>query len=108
MAVRAVIEDVYHAFKKYGKDQVRPVFRLRGQTKFTEDESEMIDAVLRRYGGLSGLQLSTMTHSDGSPWHQVKSNGQWWDSGAIPNDLIQKYHADAYQRYQDELAAGTI
>ena len=44
---------------------------------------DLIDAVIRRYGGMSAAELSDMTHLPGSAWSQGPV-----DSGAITNDVI--------------------
>jgi uncharacterized phage-associated protein len=63
----------------------------------SNDQIAFTNALLARmweiYGGLSAVQLSNMTHEDGSPWDQV------WKPMAdnpirrkdIPNDLIRDY-----------------
>jgi uncharacterized phage-associated protein len=96
-----VIEDLYHALKKYGKDQVQVIPRIRREQCSPEEEGT-IEAVLKQYGGLSGIHLSSLTHSEGSPWHQTvqKNRGR---SAAIPQELIQAYYKDEYDRYVAEL-----
>ena len=100
-----VIEDLYHSLKKYGKDQVQVIPRFRRAT-CTQEESAMIDGVLTQYGGLSGMQLSSLTHSSGSPWYQIKSENLPGD-GTIPNDMIKQYYKDAYDKYVEEMDKGS-
>jgi uncharacterized phage-associated protein len=53
------------------------------------DTEKLIDAVVDKWGALSGTALSNWTHLPGSPWHQV-----YYDSAVdvvIPNELIQSY-----------------
>ena len=85
-----VIRAVYHALKHHGADPVRePV--LEQPASFTEREENLIRIVWARYGNLSGLQLSRMTHVAGSPWaqtHQQDSRSQ-----IIHNHVIRDYYA---------------
>lgn len=58
-----------------------------------ENAKELIERVWEAYGDISAVQLSNMTHEDGTPWHTV-----WMPMAAkpikrkdIPNELIAEY-----------------
>ncbi|WP_336644620.1 Panacea domain-containing protein [Microbacterium sp. USHLN186] len=61
-------------------------------------ERIVVDAVLRNYGALTGLQLSEITHEAGSPWARTRiacgvREGQSSNS-TIPKNIIRDYYAD--------------
>ena len=92
-----VIEGLYQKLKQHGREQVYPISRVRS-TPYTEDENNIIDEVLRVYGGFSGGRLSNLTHAAGSPWHQTIVG-----SGSTISDELIKDHFRA--RYQEFLAS---
>lgn len=51
----------------------------------------VVDAVFEKYGQLSGLYLSTLTHRTGSPWHRTWT--AYGKNAVIPKDLIQQHYA---------------
>jgi len=56
-------------------------------TAFDEDELATLDEVLLRYGNMSGLALSRMTHEEALPWSFVWDEKQ--PGGAIPPALFR-------------------
>jgi uncharacterized phage-associated protein len=61
-------------------------------------EQSILDSVFQKYGKLSGVSLSSLTHREGTPWDLTwKSFGQ---NAVIPRELIR----DHYQRV---LSGGT-
>lgn len=80
--------DIYHRVKIYGKKKIRRPFG-DPTPRFDKFEENLADQVLQAYGGLSGVQLSALTHQQVSPWHQTW-NGKGKNS-VIPNDLIQAH-----------------
>ena len=85
-----VIRAVYHALKRHRSAPVRePV--LDQAATFTEREENLIRVVWNRYGKLSGLQLSRMTHVEGSPWSQTRQRDA--RSQIIHNHAIRDYYA---------------
>ncbi len=85
-----VIPDLYHATKSFGREEVP--FRL------IEDEDDNVDGdtrdflqdVLQKYGHLSAIQLSRLTHVAGSPWDQVYRDGELGIE--IPGSAIKTYY----------------
>lgn len=83
-----VIPAVYHEVKRYGRNPVRALLRS-GDGGFDFQENDLIKQVFDVYGKFSGIDLSMLTHAEGSPWHQI-----WHREGmnaTIPNDLIEKH-----------------
>ena len=60
----------------------------------------LLDAVWKKYGYRSGLNLSSLTHKAGTPWDQVwnKEGGSTRRGAVIPNALIKKHYTEEYQK----------
>jgi uncharacterized phage-associated protein len=93
-----VIDSLYHYFKHFGTQQITSFAYGSDKSPFQLNNPEQITPLLERiwevYHGYNGIQLSALTHENGSPWAQV-----WQDSfnrsntnKLIPNQLIQKYY----------------
>ena len=85
-----VIPDVYHEVKRYGRSPVRSLINCWDEG-FDELEDDLIRQVFDAYGKFSGIDLSMMTHAEGTPWHTV-----WHREGknaAIPDPLIEEHFA---------------
>ena len=57
--------------------------------KFTTKQSSLLEAVYERYGPMSGMELSALTHQKGTPWQQAKSKHKLY----IPNESIHRYYS---------------
>ena len=92
-----VIRSVYHALKHYGS---APVRRPLGDepADFNREEIGIINGVWRKYGEVPGLELSRMTHAEGTPWDRTFSRGK--HSQIIPNHLIRDYYAAIIADYR--------
>lgn len=83
-----VIPVVYHEVKRYGRKPVRSLIRWQDEG-FDGLEDDLIEQVFDAYGQFSGIDLSMMTHAEGTPWHQI-----WHREGKnaeIPNPLIEEH-----------------
>ena len=87
-----VVPDVYRSLKSYGGSEVdRNINVVTPDAQFDESEDDLIDQVLEKYGGLSGVALSQLTHAPGTPWRTVWNNRH---GTIISNDLIQDHYAE--------------
>ena len=87
---------IYHEFKIYGANPITPndyVLKFLGKIKnfdvkinINDKDKKIIDETWEGLKGLSGLELSTITHLKDSAWS--KSYRQGIRSIHIPNDLI--------------------
>lgn len=59
-----------------------------------QDTWQMVEQVLDRYGRLSAVQLSTLSHESGGPWDQARNARLT----SIPDGTIQAYYRDQFQR----------
>lgn len=86
-----VIPDVYHMVKRYGRQPVPTPFQWP-HGNFGELEDDLIGQVFEVYLGFSGVDLSMLTHAQGTPWHQI-----WYREGRnapIPDTLIEKHFSE--------------
>lgn len=95
-----VVPEIYRSLRRYGGEPVRRPIDLEsaGVTERLYDpyEINIINQVSAKYGSLSGIRLSAMTHAPGTPWHQV-----WTKHGrnvVIPDPIIEDYYSQEVQR----------
>jgi uncharacterized phage-associated protein len=96
-----IVRSLYEAFKGYGNSSIRSSLSRTGSTE--EDSNKLraeperalgslINQILDIYGGLSVIQLSAMSHSEGSPWAQVYNrSGSTFQDVDIADDIIREY-----------------
>jgi uncharacterized phage-associated protein len=94
-----VIKSLYDGLKHYGSGAVRaplPISSLPWQKENALDiETQgLLDSVWNSYSRFSGVQLSTMTHQQGTPWYQA-----WHEQGGhsqyfapIDDSLIRRHY----------------
>ena len=91
-----VIESLYHAFKHRGNSSI-PKEDAEG---FPSEEidpwtSGLLDKVWEKYGNLTGVRLSALTHQEGTPWHDVweKEGGKDCKRKLIKNEKIREFYS---------------
>ncbi len=96
-----VIPSVYHRFKSYGGAQVTSLEPAGDMITIPEVRDQELKEFLQRiwdvYGHLSGLQLSSLTHQEGTPWSVTRhkyGNGRDNGGAMIPNDLIKQHYKE--------------
>jgi uncharacterized phage-associated protein len=67
-------------------------------------DNGIVDSVFDKYGKLSGLYLSTLTHRRGSPWHQTWTT--YGQNAVIPKALIQKHYTGILDAWEAAVAEG--
>lgn len=97
-----IIPAIYHELKHYGGGVITS-FPSCGTILHTDKakqrlktlagllpEVNIINEILDKYGHFSGESLSTITHEEGTPWHQrYKKNKLGVE---IPNSLTKQYY----------------
>ena len=84
-----VIPSLYHRYKAFGADPISVVVHDRSEF-FDSVQRETIEFVVDGYREYSALQLSDLTHEEGSPWAiTMRNHGV---GAIIPDDLIQEYY----------------
>ncbi|ATL49434.1 hypothetical protein COR50_20890 [Chitinophaga caeni] len=93
-----VVESIYDDFRHYGTHQITA---LKANDSYDqdypmpgEDVLPLLKKVWEVYNKYSGLQLSAMTHQDGTPWDLVwnREGGKDRHAAIIPNNLIQQHY----------------
>ncbi len=85
-----VLPDLYRLVKTYGADPIPRTLGAGGMPQLDETEHDLVGQVYERYGGMSGVRLSALTHQPGTPWAQSWNPEVW--NHQIPNDLIQEHY----------------
>lgn len=86
---------LYHLFKQYRNSNITDYAKtwVNGEQKaFVVSSSkshftEVFDKVVAKYSDFSALQLSALTHQEGTPWSISKAKG----FSEIPNDMIRDH-----------------
>lgn len=95
-----VIDTLYNTFKEYGSS---PIIELYNPNVFDEKPpmpdkaaEPLLDAIWKAYGQFDGVQLSAMTHQEGTPWYITWHERGGKDGRHIPiaNDLIEKHYKE--------------
>ncbi|MDE2980806.1 MAG: DUF4065 domain-containing protein [Gemmatimonadota bacterium] len=86
-----VIPAVYHRYKPFGGFHINlPTKSRKGD--MSEDHQELVDLVEQGYRRFTAVQLSAMTHQEGSPWDiTVKKHGL--TNAVIPTSLIREHYS---------------
>ena len=99
-----VFPSIYHEFKAKIGLITTPAntFNMKKQAlevwtaNFTENEKEILNTVVKKYGPLEGWKLSALTHAEGTPWaiawEKAKENGKHIRGFSIRNEDIQKHY----------------
>ena len=85
-----VIPDLYQATKHFGRLPI-PFDLIDDKESGVDDQTKgFLADVLAKYGTLSGIALSSLTHKPGTPWHEVYVPGELGIE--IPDDLIKSHY----------------
>jgi uncharacterized phage-associated protein len=95
-----VFPPLYNKLKRFGNQSIQELIPGEaGKPPTTVSETSpahsLIKAVWLAYGKFTGMQLSNMTHRQGTPWQKV------WrlvPLGVIPNELIATYYKELISR----------
>jgi len=93
-----VIPCLYQAYKEYGDRTIDKkittyngceISKYIGQT-----ENAVIEKVVEKYGDLTALQLSSLTHLEGTPWYKSWHilGGKYQQGFPISNELIEDHY----------------
>lgn len=71
-----VVADVYHHFKVYGRDPIRPPTEDEFSWDYVDDETEeFLDDIWEEFGQFSAWRLREMTHAE-PPWKEARARGR--------------------------------
>lgn len=82
-----VIHELYLDIKDFRSS---PVVMEPARDVLDKDAEKTINWVYQHYGHLTGIQLSAITHWEGSPWSLTYEPGSYGTT--ISNDLIEDYY----------------
>ncbi len=101
-----VISELYGETRRFGRSKIKkPLgykeFNYEFDEDFSEEEEDLIDQVYKAYSGRSGIELSSMTHEIGTPWHYTWHKNNDINS-EISDDLVKKHYAKKFSEYSEE------
>lgn len=98
-----VVPKLYHSLKKYRSAPVTELIKGIQTAELDRVERDVLDQVYDTYGDFSGIQLSHITHEDGTPW-DITWSKEGRDS-VIPDDLIKQHYEELYDEWLRETGA---
>jgi uncharacterized phage-associated protein len=95
-----VLPSLYYDLKKFGAqpiDRLTRTMDLQTRARYSPQVDAddyvvcgLLDRIWSVYGGLSGQQLSQMTHASDSPWSRVRERHPELSGVDIPNEEIRR------------------
>ena len=91
-----VVPDLYREFRGLGNSSIKEQVCIPVGAPFLDERTKSLLAqVWQKYGRISGIELSALTHQQGYAWEMARrGNSGGWNSPDIPNDWIK----DEFQR----------
>jgi uncharacterized phage-associated protein len=90
-----VVPSLYRSLKKFGSSGVdealAPAFFGLRTEQLDPVDQQLLDAVFAKYGNLTGVQLSYLTHRRGTPWAESYSPNEL--GTPIDDALIRTHYA---------------
>lgn len=106
-----VVSSVYHEFKRYGASPIKEKAKdfIGGQYCIVPPPSNpsiitFLNNVWQSYGKYTGVKLSEMTHTEGSPWHQAISKNPGVRGADIPFEVIAKHFKEVIEKARERTA----
>ena len=93
-----VIKSIYYDFKQYGNNRIDALQMDEDRCSYpiVTDKNiiELLDKVWEIYSKFTAVQLSTMTHIEGTPWFITWElrGGKNTPDTIIPNELIESHY----------------
>ena len=88
-----VIPQLYHQLKSYRDQFVTEKIVCRDADDNLDEEEELvISEICNIYGKYSGIELSSLTHKEGTPWQKVYIEGV--NPLRISNDIIEQHYKE--------------
>jgi uncharacterized phage-associated protein len=97
--------NLYHALKKYGRDDVKTKISswsvskdgdFHTHTPIIPDKDSLTHELLKEvwdvYGDVDGITLSEITHLPDSPWSTIKAQKGF--NATIPSSVIKNYYSN--------------
>lgn len=88
-----VIPSLYRKLKTHGNGGVdKAISRFFSTESLASEDADLIAAVYKKYGRLTGGQLSFLTHKVGTPWHDAYRSNEYGIE--LDNASIRRHYAD--------------
>lgn len=92
-----VVSSVYHLYKGFGSNPIVHKVHQNHATAAIQidiEDKSFLAAIWDKYSHYTGLQLSTLTHENGTPWDIVwnQQGGSKKSAAIIANNLIQEHY----------------
>ncbi len=102
-----VYPKVYSAFKQFGSSPIAEPARSKEtglplSSRFSPEEEEVMDSVVKSYGRLSAWQLSSLTHESGTPWSET------FDEHGPYSEIDAKVMAAHFKQLEAERGARAV
>ena len=91
-----VLPPIYYILNYYRGAQIKEKILAHPET-FTEEEQSILQSVYDQYRPHGAFGMVDITHSPGTPWHQVWNRR--WGPPIITNESIQAYFARQYRLF---------
>lgn len=99
-----VIPTLYQATKQFGRNEIPINLIDESSTSAVDDDTfSFLEDVVSKYGHLSGIQLSNLTHMPGTPWHQVYEPNV--KNKEITDSLIRSHYVEKLNEYRQQSTA---
>lgn len=85
-----VIPELYHATKQYGRSPIPLQSVGDDDPSLAKEDLDFVNEVYEKYGHLSGVALSSLTHKPGTPWYKLYEDGVLQIE--IPDHEIQTHY----------------
>ena len=106
-----VFKDLYNATSIYRMMKVEKVplsyFEQHQETKLSDAQVDLINAVEKGYGALTEHELCAITMTKGSPWERTveMNNGKLHADLVISKELTENYYIDLKNKPKKEVMA---
>ena len=86
-----VVADLYHQLKRYGNEPIPSnMIDWIESYELKENEKNIMTKVFNHYSKFTGVQLSTLTHQEGTPWHEVWE--KFGKNAIIPDEKTREHY----------------
>ncbi len=101
-----VIPSVYHCYKHNGSNPIKEcVNDFEAEDYFAPlyegSKNELLDKIWEVYGNYSGIDLSEMTHQEGTPWYKTLNDEEGFTQ-QISDFLIKDYYSGLSETNREE------
>jgi uncharacterized phage-associated protein len=100
-----VVPSLYRALKHCGNQPVKQAIQPAEPNVLPFDVQSFLDRIWNLYSHLTGIQLSNLTHQNGSPWSRTakKFGYRIPDSHPLDNNLLRSYFDNLKQKLTQPL-----